>query len=83
MCLLVLENCDKIMHICFNFDAFPVHSPFGSVHLTHQNLSTHTLFCHNSLAKVNTQLLMYNYGCCQHFDCCIGGGGGGEGAIYL
>ena len=25
----VLENCDKYwMHLHFNFDAFPVHSPF-------------------------------------------------------
>ena len=40
------------MHLRFNFDACPVHSPFGFVHLTHQNLSAHTLFCLNSLAKV-------------------------------
>ena len=32
------------------------------VHLTHQNLSVRALFCHNSLAKVNTQLLIYTYG---------------------
>ena len=31
----------------------------GWVHLMHQNLSTHVLFCPNSLAKVNTQLLIY------------------------
>ena len=57
----MLENCDKIMHLRFNFDACPVHSPFGFVHLTKQNLSVRALFCHNSLAKVNTQLLIYNY----------------------
>ena len=56
----MLENCDKIMHLRFNFDACPMHSPFGFVHLTHQNLSARALFCHNSLAKVNTQLLIYN-----------------------
>ena len=44
-----------------NFDACPMHSPFGFVHLTHQNLSARALFCLNSLAKVNTQLLIYNY----------------------
>ena len=32
---LVLENCDKKMHLRFNFDAFPMHSPFGFVHLTY------------------------------------------------
>ena len=31
------------------------------VHLTHQNLSARALFCLNSLAKVNTQLLIYKY----------------------
>ena len=55
----VLKNLDKIMHLCFNFDACPMHSPFGFVHLTHQNLSARALFCLNSLAKVNTQLLIY------------------------
>ena len=55
----MFKNCDKIMHLRFNFDACPVHSPFGFVHLTHQNLSARALFCHNSLAKVNTQLLTY------------------------
>ena len=54
----VLENLDKIMHLRFNFDACPMHSPFGFVHLTHQNLSARALFCLNSLAKVNTQLLI-------------------------
>ena len=57
----MLENLDKIMHLRFNFDACPMHSPFGFMHLTHQNLSAHALFCLNSLAKVNTQLLTYNY----------------------
>ena len=57
----MLENCDKLMHMRFNFDACPMHSPFGFVHLTHQNLSARALFCHSSLAQVNTQLLIYNY----------------------
>ena len=57
----MLENCDKIMHLRFNFDSCPMHSLFGFVHLTHQNVSTRALFCHNSLAKVNAQLLIYNY----------------------
>ena len=57
----MLENLDKIMHFRFNFDACPMHSPFGFVHLTHQNLSARALFCLNLLAKVNTQLLIYNY----------------------
>ena len=57
----MLENCDKIMHLRFNFDACPMHSPFGFLHLTHQNLSARALFCHNSLTEVNTQLLIYNY----------------------
>ena len=56
----MLENLDKIIHLRFNFDACPMHSPFGFVHLTHQNLSARALFCLNSLAKVNTQLLIYN-----------------------
>ena len=49
------------MHLRFNFDACPVHSPFGFVHLTHQNLSARALFCLNSLTKVNTQLLICKY----------------------
>ena len=49
------------MHLRFIFDACPMHSPFGFVHLTHQNLSARALFCLNSLAKVNTQLLIYKY----------------------
>ena len=57
----MLENLHKIMHLRFNFYACPMHSPFGFVHLTHQNLSAHALFCLNLLAKVNTQLLIYNY----------------------
>ena len=52
------------MHLHFNFDACPMHSPFGFVHLTHQNLRARALFCHNALAKVNTQLLIYNYYIC-------------------
>ena len=56
----MLENLDKIMHLRFNFDACPMHSPFEFVHLTHQNLSARALFCLNSHAKVNTQLLIYN-----------------------
>ena len=55
----MLENSDKKIHLRFNFDASPMHSPFGFVHLMHQNLSARALFCHNSLAKVNTQLLVY------------------------
>ena len=51
------------MHLRFNFDACPMHSPSGFVHLTHQNLSARALFCLNSLAKVNTQLLIYNSFC--------------------
>ena len=49
------------MHLRFNFDACPMHSPFGFVHLMHQNLSARAWFCLNSLAKVNMQLLIYNY----------------------
>ena len=45
------------MHLLFNFDACPMHSPFK---LKHQNLSVRALFCLNSLAKVNMQLLIYN-----------------------
>ena len=48
------------MHLRFNFYACPIHSPSGFVHLTHQNLSVRALFCLNSLAKVNTQLFIYN-----------------------
>ena len=59
----MLENCGKIMHLRFNLDACPMHSPFGFVHLTHQNLSAHALLCQNSLAKVSTQLLTYKYAC--------------------
>ena len=55
----MLKNFDKIMHLHFNFDACPVHSPFGFVHLTHQNLSARALFCHNSVAKVSTQVSIY------------------------
>ena len=55
------------MHIRFKFDACSVHSPFGFVHLRHQNLSMRALFCHNSLAKVNTQLLIFKYQLLCHF----------------
>ena len=48
----MLENCHKIMHLRFSC-ACPMHSPFGFVHLTHQNLSVRALFCHSALAKVN------------------------------
>ena len=57
----MLENSDKIMHLRFHFDACPMQLPFGLVHLTHQNLSAHALFCHDLLAKVNTHLLIYNW----------------------
>ena len=57
----VLENCDKIMHFRSNFDACPMHSLFGFMHLTHQNLSARALFCYNLLAKFNTQVFKYNY----------------------
>ena len=62
----MLEHCDKIMHLWFNFNACPIHSSFGFVHLTHQNISARALFCHNTLAKVNTQLLVYN----EHYAGC-------------
>ena len=55
----MLKNCDKIMHLRFNFDACPIHSSFGFVHLTHENHSDRASFCHNSLSNVNTQLLIY------------------------
>ena len=50
----MLENYDKIMHLHLNFDTCPLHSPFGFVHLTHQNISTHALVYNNSFVKVNT-----------------------------
>ena len=49
------------MHFSFHFDPCPVHSPFGLMHLMHQNLSTHALFCLNSLTKVRTELLIWKY----------------------
>ena len=52
----VLENCDKIMHFCFNFDACPMHLTFGFMHLTYQNLSAPAYFCNNSLAKVSISI---------------------------
>ena len=48
----VLKNCDNIMSLSFNFDACLMDSPFGFMHLTHQNLSVYTLFCHNSQKKM-------------------------------
>ena len=53
----VLENCDKIMHFFFNFDTCPilvlrVICAFD----TSKSQRVRALFCHNSLAKVNTQL---------------------------
>ena len=57
----MLKNLDKIMHLPFNFDACPMHSPFGFMHLTHQNLSARALFCLNPLAKANMQLLICNH----------------------
>ena len=57
----MLENSDKIMHLRFNFDACPVHSPFAFVHLTNQILSARALFCITSLAKVNMQLFIFDY----------------------
>ena len=59
--LCVPELWKKKMHFLFNFDACPMHSPFGFVHLMHQNLSARALFCHNSLPKVNMQLSIYKY----------------------
>ena len=53
------------MHLHFSFDACPMHSSFGFVHLMHQNLSAHALFCLNSLAEANTQLLIYNWKACS------------------
>ena len=49
------------MHLRFNFDACPMHSPFGFMHFMHQNLCVRALFSLDSLAKVNMQLLIYNY----------------------
>ena len=67
-CILSILNLDWLQHarsvrgvyewwLRFNFDACPLHSPFGFVHLTHQNLSARALFCLNSLSKVNTQVI--------------------------
>ena len=46
--------------LCFNFDACPVHSSLEFMHFTHQSLSVCAMICLDSLAKVNTQLLIYN-----------------------
>ena len=35
----VLENLDKIMHLRFNFDVCPMHSPFGFLHLTEASMN--------------------------------------------
>ena len=53
--------------LCFNFYACPVHLPFRFLHLTHQNLSVLALFCLNSLAKINMQLLILNNTCSTFF----------------
>ena len=45
-------QCQPV-HLHFDFDACPVHSPLVFVHLTHQNLSVCALFWLNSLAEVN------------------------------
>ena len=47
--------------LMLQFWCLPMHSPFRFVHLTHQNLSARALFCLNSLAKVNMQLLIYKW----------------------
>ena len=64
MLYVILQNlCDwweNLLDFPWFQDACPVHSPFRFVHLTYQNLSAGVLFCLNSLAKVNTQLLIYN-----------------------
>ena len=66
----MLENCNKIMHLRFSFDAFPMYSPFGFVHDASKSERA-CIFCHNSLAKVNTQLLIYDYGICVNgLICC-------------
>ena len=57
----VLEHAHEMLkHAHKMLDACPVHSPFRFVYLTLQNLSAYALLCINSLAKVNTQLLIYN-----------------------
>ena len=48
----VVENKDKVTHLRIKFDVCSVQSPFGLVHMPHQNLSACALFCINSLAKV-------------------------------
>ena len=68
------------MHLRFNFDACPMHSPSGFVRLTHQNLSARALFCLNSLTKVNTQLLIYN---CHIVWKCVSVTKSGKGPFIL
>ena len=45
----------------FHYKVFLCSSSARTRNLTHQNLSTRTVFCLNSLAKVNKQLLIYKY----------------------
>ena len=40
--------------LVFNFDACLIHSPYGLVHLTNENLNARALCCHNSLAKIKS-----------------------------
>ena len=56
LCLRIYRQNNAL---ALQINACPMHSPFGFVNLTHQNLSARALFCLNSLAKVNTQLLIY------------------------
>ena len=53
------------MHLRFNFDACPVHSPFGFMHLMHQDLSARALFClkftrKSKYAVINLSLTVNN-----------------------
>ena len=62
--------------VCFNFDACQMHPPFGFVHLPHQksekNKNKKTKKNpRNSLAKVNTQLLIYIKSACQGIQYCF------------
>ena len=45
-----LENCDKIMHLRFSFDACPMHSRIRDrvLALDASNLGARALYCHNS-----------------------------------
>ena len=58
--ILMIAPCTThpfgFLHLCFKI---PAHSsPFGCTCFKIENPSTHVLICHNSLAKVNSQLLM-------------------------